>query len=715
MELTTTEAGGILASALEALSSLAIYLMARIDQSPNFVIQTGAVLCALSFTAGTILLQKLPVVQNRSSGEKWLEGFLAKAYSLAIDTSYHQTGTIVKRYVDEFIFHEFPNFGVNRYSGIMPRTRPNFELGRFLSEELGSVVQVRGRHASQPIETSRYVRYTPSLGILWSKLPHQLRRLFVRIRPLRRPIWELTHERPGVAKYTTISYRLVPTESGTGPRQKTQFDPGSPAEWSFDHIKRFEGKWRRIAHIIVEIRFYVGWYFLLIRRLSAVVSHPRDQLLGVVLAMAKEARRKDTQLRHIVLEIRSLHARMLYSRPTGRHIWPSLATVTFVFDRAHRNHAQVFMYTAELQYSAQAKRFAESMLGGARAFGVAAVLGIVSLLWPASMMSVVSLAPYFYAWYVLLCGLWKFTNYFIVTIEQENVGFAQPLRCPSCRNKIKSDSLACPHCGAAVSAKPPPKPPARVVVSEKEPISAERWNGLATAARREHMSMSRKTRAIPFRPAQPADVLEFKEFRQRLLVGPEILIDGYSAGDTYTSPEIIGFGRDIAFQEERYLIHTLLSAIANKTRISRLSGHEIEDAIQHLQIKPSVVFSPIEYYTALHTNAHLGMQIAYDKGGEYLAIAKMRIPILWSNIYVPFKEFMFLQSGLGEWVYKPDNESNWLRMERSPDRKNGKFEVTARTLAVFVVKDAKKGLIITVEGSRISQENKVQNHATDSA
>jgi hypothetical protein len=700
MELTTVETGGILHAALGFFVSLASYLISRIDQTPNFVISTGAVLCALSFTAGTILLQKLPVVQDKSPGEKWLEGFLAKAYSRAVDTSYHRTGTIVKRYVDEFIFHEFPNFGVDRYSGTIPRTRPNFELGRFLSQELGSaVVHVGGRRVgSQPIETSRFVRYTPPLGVLWSRLPRQLRRLFDRIRLLRLPIWKLTHERPGVARYTTVSYRLVPIESGTGARQKTRFDSGTPAEWAFDDIKRFEGKTSRIAHLVLEIQFYVGWYFLLLRRLPAFLSHPRDQLFRVVvLGMAKEARRKDTQLRHIVLEIRNLHAKILYSKPIGKHIWPSLATVTFVFDRLGKNHAQIFMYTTELQYSTQARRFAESMLDGARAFGVAAVLGVVSLLWPASMMSIVSLAPYSYAWYILLLGLWKFRNYFIVSKEQENVGFAQPLRCPSCGHKIKPASLVCPHCRATVSAKIPRKPPPKVVVSETEPVSAERWKRFVTAARKEHVSMSRKTTAIPFRPAQPADVLEFKEFCQRLLLSPDILIDAYSAGDTYTSPEVIGFGRHIAFQEERYLIHRLLGVIANKTRISRLSGHEIEDAIQYFRIIPSIVFAPIEYFTPLHMDPRLGMQITYDQDGEHLAVAKMRIPIFWSNVYAPFKEFIFLESGLGEWVFKPDNESNWLRMDLSPERRNGKFEVTARTLAEFLVKDGEKGLIVTIE------------------
>jgi len=76
--------------------------------------------------------------------------------------------------------------------------------------------------------------------------------------------------------------------------------------------------------------------------------------------------------------------------------------------------------------------------------------------------------------------------------------------------------------------------------------------------------------------------------------------------------------------------------------------------------------------------------------------------IFWSNTYVPFNDFMFLESDLGEWVFKPDNESNWLRVELSPERKKGKFEVTAMTRADFKVENAKKGLIVAIEESQTS-------------
>ena len=634
---------------------------------------------------------------------------------MAIDTGYHETGTIVKHYFDEFIFHEFPNFGVDRSSYRVARTRPNFELGRVLSEELGSSAYAGGPGGTlnpEPIETSRMVPYISPLGILWRKVPGQLRVLLGRVRPLRRPIFELAGERWGLAQYTTASYRLFPVEQGTSSEQKTKFIFGTPMQLPFGDIKHFEGKASRLVHLGIDIRFTLGWYFLVFRRLPSLFRHPRDKFYRLSLISARNMRREDTQLLHTVLEVRNLHLKMLYSRPTGKRIWPSLATVTFVFDRKHKNHAQIFMYTTELEHSAQARQFADSMLGGARGFGLATVLGILSLFLPTSIMGVVSLVPYSWAWYVLLHGLWKFSNYFLVSKQQENVGFERPLRCPSCKGEIDRDSLACPHCKSTVSAKPPPEPPPKpapmLVVSEREPISVERWNRLVAAARREHARSSRITIAIPHRPAQPSDILEFKEFRERLLVGPEILIDAYSAGGTYTSPEIIGFGRNIAIQEERYLVQKLTDTIANRARISRLSGREMEDAIRHSEIKPNIVFASIEYFIPLHTEPRLGMQITYDKGGERLSIGKMTIPIFWSSKYVPFREFMFLESDMGEWVFRPDNGSDWLRMELSPERKSGKFVVTASTLADLAVKDRKKGLVVAIESFQTLHKNEEQ-------
>jgi len=684
---------GILAALLEFLELLA----SKINQAANLITSTSAVLCALSFTAGTILLQKLPS-ESKSPGEKWLEDFLAKTYSLAIDTGYHKTGTIVKRYVDEFVFHEFPNFGVDTYSGKLPRTRPNFNLGEYLSEELGSSLWVDSK--PQPIETSEIAEYKPPLGIIWSKLPVHLNTLLWKIRPLRGRIMKLTHPRYGRERYTTVSYALYPTEAGEGSRPRTQFNLGTAAKWGYSDIKRFESKSSRIRHFALEVQYLAGWFFLLIRRLPVILSNPRNRFYRGMLATARQMRREDTQRQHETIEIRNLQERILYSRRPGKRVWRSFAIVTFLFDREEKsNHALIYFYSSELQYLREVNQFARSMLHDALMFGIAAVLGILSLL--VGMMTIVALVPYSLAWYALLQGLWKFERYFIGSSkEQENVSFAQPLRCPSCKKEISLDTLVCPHCKSTVSAKPPPKPPTVLVVSEREPISVERWNKLVTAARREHAGTSRKTIAIPHRPAQPSDVLTFKEFRQRFLVGPEILIDAYSAGGTYTSPEIIGIGRNIAIQEEGYLIQKLADAIANRTSISRLSGHEMEDAIRHSQIKPNIVFAPIEYYTPLHMAPRLGMGITYDKGGERLVIGKMTIPIFWSNTYVPFNEFMFLESGLGEWVFKPDNESNWLRMELSPERKSGKFEVTTWALAEFLVKDKDKGLIVTIQSPR---------------
>lgn len=56
--------------------------------------------------------------------------------------------------------------------------------------------------------------------------------------------------------------------------------------------------------------------------------------------------------------------------------------------------------------------------------------------------------------------------------------------------------------------------------------------------------------------------------------------------------------------------------------------------------------------------------------------------VFWSNIYVKFKQFMFLADDAIEWVVKPDPVSgSWLRVEVKP-AKMKKFEVNVETIAL---------------------------------
>jgi len=101
-----------------------------------------------------------------------MRDFLARAYSLGIDTNYHKTGTLTNRFIDEFAYHKFPHFGVDRYSGSIPRTRPNFDFGTFLARDLGSSLTVDDK--PQPFEHYKAVEIFGPTAKLWQKVPRKI-------------------------------------------------------------------------------------------------------------------------------------------------------------------------------------------------------------------------------------------------------------------------------------------------------------------------------------------------------------------------------------------------------------------------------------------------------------------------------------------------------------------------------------------------------------
>jgi hypothetical protein len=66
------------------------------------------------------------------------------------------------------------------------------------------------------------------------------------------------------------------------------------------------------------------------------------------------------------------------------------------------------------------------------------------------------------------------------------------------------------------------------------------------------------------------------------------------------------------------------------------------------------------------------------------------------------KEMILLEKTFGEWLVKPDQDSNWLWVELAPERKNGKFDVTVKTVAEYVVSNPTKGLLLDLETPKSS-------------
>ncbi len=296
---------------------LALVLQVLTNSATNsmLIVETGATLCGLSFTAGTLLLRRPLFLQRESRGEIWMRDFLARAYSLGIDTNYHKTGTLTNRFIDEFAYHKFPNFGVDRYSGSIPRTRPNFDFGTFLARDLGSSLTVDDK--PQPFEHYKAVEIFGPTAKLWQKVPRRIRGFLMStalFKPMRYRLLKLSILFYGKSQYNTVSYTLFPAKLNLGSTEEVSFEPGISAEWAYDDIKKFQGKVDRFAQSLGYLRFYLGWYFLVLCRLPSIIRYRRPRS---VLNDAKEARRRKLLTRQRIHEIRVLHRKLLYcSRST---------------------------------------------------------------------------------------------------------------------------------------------------------------------------------------------------------------------------------------------------------------------------------------------------------------------------------------------------------------------------------------------------------------
>ncbi|HYW01583.1 MAG TPA: zinc ribbon domain-containing protein, partial [Candidatus Acidoferrum sp.] len=309
---------------------------------------------------------------------------------------------------------------------------------------------------------------------------------------------------------------------------------------------------------------------------------------------------------------------------------------------------------------------------------------------------------YGYGWFALLRGLMRFRRYFLIAKERENARFDPDFRCPSCNSKVLSDWRHCKECGGKLSALPLPKPkikiPPPAELDKPSPIRLERF---AASARREYEGeINRISSAVGFRVAKESDVVEFQQFPQRFLVGPEVLVDAYSEGDTYTSPEIIGLGRSIAIAEEKYIMESLLKGIGNRAVLDAFTGEGLANEVRRFNLRPDVVFVPHVYMVPLMMAQLKGIKLTRKGSDEFISIGDIGpLPIVWSLAYLQFKEVIFLERTFGEWLVKPDENGNRLWVKMAAERKEGKFDVTVKSVAGYTVKNPTNGLAVAIHPS----------------
>jgi hypothetical protein len=261
---------------------------------------------------------------------------------------------------------------------------------------------------------------------------------------------------------------------------------------------------------------------------------------------------------------------------------------------------------------------------------------------------------------------------------------------------VQSDFIFCISCGDHISSKVFTKP--RVlgpITTDIDVLSPGRWEKFVASILNEYGGSSIVKKVVKWRFANANELPSLKMIGSHILVGPEVLVDAYSEGESYNAPIIIGLGRNVAIREEAYLVRSLLNSISNKKVLNAFTAEGIKSAITELGITPNVVFIPIKYHKSLHINPPPGIRVSYDKGDTMLEIDRTKVRVFWSNVYIPFEELIFVDQRLGEWVVSGD-DANWLKVERKEERVEKKFDVTIRTIAEFFVKDNTKGLVLAI-------------------
>ena len=200
-----------------------------------------------------------------------------------------------------------------------------------------------------------------------------------------------------------------------------------------------------------------------------------------------------------------------------------------------------------------------------------------------------------------------------------------------------------------------------------------------------------------FRPRKASENEKpmFVQIGVRFFTGPEVFIDSYSMGENTFASTIVGVGHSIATGEEKYLVRLLQTKISNEDAAETLSFESISKSLRKYGVEsPASVFVPLEFYSVLHLGKYAPLRVAYRNYDPFLVVGSMRLPMYWSNQYVPFDRFIFVGSDLGEWIVKPDQETGHSVIIEVNPPKGGKIDVTVKTIACFSDRNPTAGLLL---------------------
>lgn len=198
---------------------------------------------------------------------------------------------------------------------------------------------------------------------------------------------------------------------------------------------------------------------------------------------------------------------------------------------------------------------------------------------------------------------------------------------------------------------------------------------------------------VAVRDAQKAEE-NFLKLYKRVYIPKE----WFTREDIYTDLVFEQFGSNIAFSEKKYILNEILK----NENIQRLTSERIDlDVLRKTllsiskDVRPTVIFMPIAFFTKLHIDwcrngGHLKVY-SFDK----ISIDKRSFRIFWSNKYIPFDEFVFIDKNFGEWVSKP-NFKERLFVDISESDKPDQLDLLIYTTFKFRILDPSRITILEI-------------------
>lgn len=178
--------------------------------------------------------------------------------------------------------------------------------------------------------------------------------------------------------------------------------------------------------------------------------------------------------------------------------------------------------------------------------------------------------------------------------------------------------------------------------------------------------------------------------------------DWFIRKDVYSDLVFRQFGSGIALSEKKFFIEEVLK----EERIERETCSEVDfnilkqksRSLHETELEPTVLLAPINHFTKLHADWITDSDLRVESM-DRIFISGHNYKISWSNKYIPFKEFIFIDKSFGEWVSKPSfNDRLYVKISESD--KMDQYDLLIYTTVKFNILDPNKIAILQISDAR---------------